>query len=112
MESAVEARLVTKTSAQWDAIFADHGAVAGGVRDVEAVLETGQPAARQLLGGVMSGIGEIQVTNAGYLFDDEPFAPRGDLPNLGGDTRAVLESLGYSASKFDDLSQRGVIGVG
>jgi crotonobetainyl-CoA:carnitine CoA-transferase CaiB-like acyl-CoA transferase len=49
LEQLVEARLMEKPSQAWDEIFQREGVVAGAVRSMKEVLETGQPEARRLL---------------------------------------------------------------
>ncbi len=111
IERAVEARLLERTSAEWDQVFSDQGVVAGGVRNIAEVLATGQPEARQLLSEVESAIGSVQVTNAGYLTDGEAYGPHTGLSNLGGDTREVLQRLGLAEEEIEDLARAGVIGL-
>ena len=111
IEAEAERVLLTKTTAEWDEIFDAQETVAGGVRDLLQVLATGQPEARELLATVGSSIGDVQVTTAGYRFDDQTFRPAGDLPQLGEHTEAVLRSLGYSSDEIEALSNEGVIGV-
>ena len=109
---AAEEVLLTKTSDEWDKIFSEAGVVAGGVRDMAEVFDTGQPHARSLTAEVESSIGEVQVTTAGYLFDGEAFGPSGGLASLGADTRSVLLSFGLSDSEIDSLTEVGAVGLG
>ena len=111
VERAVEARLLERTSAEWDQLFSKEGVVAGSVRNVAEVLATGQPEARQLLSVVESAIGSVQVTNAGYLTDGEAYVPQAGLSSLGGDTGEVLQGLGLTADEVEDLASGGVIGL-
>ncbi|MEM7100668.1 MAG: CoA transferase [Pseudomonadota bacterium] len=99
-----------KTSEEWDAIFSEQQTVAGAVRDLAEVLATGQPQARSLLTSVDSDIGEVQVTTAGYLVDEEPLRPDGPLRSLGADTVAVLQANGYSQEEIDAFRSAGAIG--
>ena len=112
IEEAAVAVIATKTSEEWDAIFSEQETVAGAVRNLSEVLATQQPKAREFLTPVESGIGEIQVTTAGYLIDDEPFKPNGPLPSLGADTHSVLSANGYSEQQIADLVEQGAIGIG
>lgn len=109
---AAEEILVTKTSDEWDQVFSEQQVVAGGVRDLQEVMHTGQPEARLLLSEVESSVGDVQVTNAGYLFDGQEFQPDGGLPVLGADTQAVLTGAGISDEQIAELSSSGVIGLG
>ena len=112
IEEAAVAVIATKTSEEWDAIFSEQETVAGAVRNLSEVLATQQPKARDFLTSVESGIGEVQVTTAGYLIDDEPFKPNGPLPSLGADTHSVLSANGYSEQQIADLVEQGAIGIG
>lgn len=109
IERAVEERLKTKTSMEWDEIFVQHRVVAGGVKTIEEVLASGQPAARGLLAEVHSAFGDHQVTTAGYRVDDSVYGPRGDVPVLGQHTREILGELGYSANQIQDLESSGAV---
>ena len=112
IEEAAVAVIATKTSEEWDAIFSEQETVAGAVRNLSEVLATKQPKAREFLTPVESGIGEVQVTTAGYLINDEPFKPNGPLPSLGADTHSVLSANGYSEQQIADLVEQGAIGLG
>ena len=108
--AAVEARLLTRTAAEWDAVFSATETVGGGVRDLPEVLATGQPAARRLLTQVPTALGDVTVTNGGYLVDGEAFSPEGGVPLLGEHTDAVLqEELGYTAEQVAALRARGIV---
>jgi crotonobetainyl-CoA:carnitine CoA-transferase CaiB-like acyl-CoA transferase len=109
IEAAVEEVLASKTTQEWDEVFSSQAVVAGGVRDLKQVLETGQPQARELLKTVTSVFGEHEVTTAGYRINDRVFAPRSHVPSLGEDTRDVLVELGYSASEITALMEEQVV---
>ena len=111
IEAAVEATLLTRTTAEWDAQFAEAAVVAGGVRDLLEVLESGQPEARRLLTAVDSAAGEVQVTNAGYLINDRAFEPAADIPSLGQHTEEVLRSLGHDSASIETLAKNGVVAL-
>jgi crotonobetainyl-CoA:carnitine CoA-transferase CaiB-like acyl-CoA transferase len=109
IEAKVEEVLQQKTVAQWDVIFSDSGVVAGGVKDLIEVLETGQPEARELTTKVESAYGEHQVTSAGYRINDVTFKPDTHVPLLGEHTNDVLTALGYSEIEIARLAEQHVI---
>jgi crotonobetainyl-CoA:carnitine CoA-transferase CaiB-like acyl-CoA transferase len=109
IEVAVEKVLASRTMQEWDEVFSREGVVAGGVRDLKQVLETGQPQARELLKTVTSAFGEHEVTTAGYRINDRVFAPRSHVPSLGEDTKDMLVELGYSESEIAALMKEQVV---
>jgi crotonobetainyl-CoA:carnitine CoA-transferase CaiB-like acyl-CoA transferase len=109
IEARVEEVLQQKSSAEWDDIFGQCGVVAGGVKGLVEVFETGQPEARELLCKAESAFGEHQVTTAGYRINDEVFRPGEQVPELGQHTSEVLTALGYSETEIADLAERDII---
>jgi crotonobetainyl-CoA:carnitine CoA-transferase CaiB-like acyl-CoA transferase len=109
IEAKVEEVLQQKTAAEWDEIFSQSGVVAGGVKDLVEVFQTGQPAARELTTTVESVYGEHQVTSAGYRINDEVFRPGTHVPILGEHTKEVLAALGYSESEIATFAEHDVI---
>ena len=110
IERAVELKLIEKTSLEWDSIFSSEGVVAGGVRDLKQVIDTGQPEARELLVGVTSEYGDHQVTTAGYRINDRVFEPGSHVPRLGEHTREVLTEFGYVESEITELMDSQIVG--
>ena len=109
IEAEVEVRLLTRTSAEWDAIFAERGVTAGGVRSLEEVLAGGQAEARGLLTDAESQAGPVRVTTAGYRINDEVFAPDAQIPELGRDTVEILSEAGLDDRDIAELLGQGVI---
>jgi crotonobetainyl-CoA:carnitine CoA-transferase CaiB-like acyl-CoA transferase len=110
VELEVEALLQQKSTNEWDEIFSRYGVVAGGVKDLTQVFQTGQPEARELTTKIESAYGEHQVTTAGYRINDSVFGPETHVPTLGEHTNVVLEELGYSPSEIGELADQGIIG--
>ena len=54
--------------------------------------------------------GKIPLANAAGIRPHDPDQPM-HAPALGEHTRAILEELGYSAERIDDLMTRGVVGA-
>ncbi len=111
IEAAAETAIATRTAAEWDAVFAAAGVVGGGVADLTEVLDSGQPAARQLLAEVDTAVGPSQVTTSGYLVNGEPLPPTSGVPLLGEHSRDVLLELGYAEAEIDRLIDSSVVGV-
>ncbi len=107
--AAAEAALAERTRLEWDQIFSEAGIVAGGVRFLDEVLDTGQPEARELLSEVETAAGPIQVTNNGYRINDTVFRPTAGVPRLGEQSREVLRELGLEDGQIDELTERGVV---
>ncbi len=111
VERRVEERLLEKSSEEWDGIFSRAGVVAGGVRDLVEVFETGQPNARGLVSDVGSAAGPFKVTTAGYRINNQVFAADRDLgvPKLGEQTGAILADLGYEDGDIREFLEAGVV---
>ena len=109
MERDAEAVLLTKTSDEWDEMFERAGVVAGAVRDLVNVHDTGQPAARELFVERSSELRDVQVTTNGYRINGKVWAPDGHLPSLGQHTDEVLQTLGLSDADLASLRQSGAI---
>ena len=110
INTAVAARLREYPSAHWDNVFHLAGVVAGGVRTLDEVIDTGQPEARQLFSDVESPSGTTRVTNNGYLMDGEPFAPAEGPPLLGQHSEEVLAELGYTSTEIKHFVAAGTVG--
>lgn len=106
---AAEAVLLGRTRAEWDALFSAAGVVAGGVRDLVEVLETGQPDARELLTEIDTAAGPLEVTNNGYRINGEVFRPTGGVPLLGEHSREVIGELGWDDARIDALIEGGIV---
>ena len=109
VDAAAEAVLATRTSAEWDDVFAAEGVVGGGVRDLSEVLATGQPAARQFLTEVPTATGPVTVTTGGYLVNGSPFTPTSGVPLIGEHTVEVLGELGYDDAVINGWLADGVV---
>ena len=109
IERAVEETIAERTAEEWDTVFSEQGVVAGGVRSLDEVLATGQPASRELLTDVESAAGPFQVTTGGYRINDEVFKPVSGVPQLGEHTREVLTELGYDATQVEALEQKSIV---
>ena len=54
--------------------------------------------------------GKLDVLGTPIRLGDTPPTHAGPPPDLGADSRAVLEELGYDAARLDDLQARNIIG--
>ncbi len=95
LEPIVEAELETADSEEWFARLERAGLPHGRVRGVAEVLAHPQVAARRLVREISSEVGPVPTVESALRMSKSPVA-RGDLPRLGGDTRAVLREAGYS----------------
>ena len=80
----------------------------GRVRGIAEVLAHPQVAARQLIRTVSSEVGDIPTIESALRMSESPVAT-GPLPTLGGETRAVLRSAGYSDDEIAALAGAEVI---
>ena len=108
IDAAAEAAIAKRPAHEWDELFAQAGVVGGGVRDLGDVIDTGQPAARQLLAEVDTAAGPSQVTTGGYLLNGSSFGPTSGVPLLGQHTREILTALGRTPADIDRLIADGV----
>ncbi len=109
IQALVAARLLDKTTAEWDEIFAGAGVVGGGVRELAEAFASGQPEARGITEPLETPVGDIHVTTNGYRINDRTWGPRSSVPLLGEHSRDVLRELGRDDAAIDDLVARGVI---
>ena len=109
IQQAVSARLLEKTAMEWDAIFDQLGVVAGGVRELAEVFQTGQPEARELTTPLKTAAGDIHVTTNGYRVNGRVWGPKFGVPRLGEDSRETLQSLGLADERIENLIEQGII---
>jgi len=109
IQALVEARLLERTTDEWDRIFAEAGAVGGGVRELAETFASGQPDARGITEPLHTPVGEIHVTTNGYRINDQAWGPRSSVPMLGEHSRDLLGELGHDDAAIDTLISNGVI---
>ena len=103
---------VTNSAKHWDGILRETGVPSGILKTPPEVVQHAQIAYRQTLArlGNIQGIDHpIDFLGTGFLVDGEPATPTEPPPQLGQDTRAVLESLGYSERETSKLVENGVV---
>lgn len=109
IQALVEARLLERTTDEWDRIFSEAGAVGGGVRELAETFASGQPDARGITEPLHTPVGEIHVTTNGYRINDQAWGPRSSVPMLGEHSRDLLGELGHDDAAIDALITDGVI---
>ncbi len=112
LTSELEASLSKETTTTWLKRFSDAGVPATEIKDVDQVLDGEQVDA---LGMIQSHRfprgGTYRVLGVPVRLDHVALDAPGASPNLGGDTVAILEELGFTGPSIEDLRARGVIGV-
>ncbi len=109
VDAAVEARMKERTAEQWDQIFNREGVLGGAIRDLNQVLATGQPEARELLTRVSTAAGDFQVTTSGYRINNQVFKPVSGVPLLGEHSLEILAELGLDQDQIDGLVKSGIV---
>jgi crotonobetainyl-CoA:carnitine CoA-transferase CaiB-like acyl-CoA transferase len=105
----VKALFASKTLAEWKEILARQDGQWDVVQDVGEIKDDPQAQANHLLQNVDYGDGTtIPLVAVPMLFDGAPMAARRS-PDLGVDSDAVLEGLGYDEEAIIDLKVKGVV---
>ena len=106
-----ETVFATNTAAAWEAILDTAGVPAAKIRTIKDVLEEGQPEARGLLSAVrpVEGGPAVQVPTAGFKLNGAVLAPEQPPRQVGADTGAILQTLGYTANEIATLRTDGVV---
>lgn len=103
IEAIVAARILEKTTAEWDQIFAEAEVVGGGVAELSEAFATGQPQAREITSPLDTPVGEIHATSNGYRTNDVVWGPRSSVPRLGEHSREILTELGRDEAAITAL---------
>ena len=109
IQEAVSARLLEKTAMEWDTIFDQLGIVAGGVRELAEVFQTGQPEARELTAPLEGSADDTHYTTNGYRVNDRVWGPKFGVRRLGEDSREILQSLGLADEWIESLIEQGIV---
>ncbi len=109
LKAELEAALVARGAAEWEALFNAAGVPAGQVLTVPQVLReaqlTGRGFVEELEAGTTTGA-RLRVTRPGFLIDGGFEAPS-PPPALGQDTEHWLKALGYTAEEIAHLRETG-----
>jgi itaconate CoA-transferase len=108
LERIVEEEFRTRNAADWLGRLRAARVPCGEVRGMAEVLAHPQVAARRLIRVIDSPVGPLPTIEAAFRLSDSPVAT-GPLPDLGGDTDAVLRDVGYSDEELAQLRSAGVI---
>lgn len=112
LKAEIEASLARDSAHNWAALLNAHDVPAGEVLNVPAVLTHPQVRERGLVRhfDTVPGVGrDIEVVRAGFRLASGDPAPASPPPELGADTRGVLESLGYNVAEIHQLAAEGAI---
>src|SRR5438309_6152240 len=110
INAAVEARLVTETTAYWIDKLNAAGVPCGRVMGLAEVFADPQVIDQQMvLSQEHPGHGTVRMLGFPIKFAEAPCALRRPAPEIGADTDAVLQQLGYSAADIARLREAGVV---
>lgn len=108
----LEAKLVDRPAAAWEAELNALGVPSGVVMTLPEVLASEQIAARGLIGRFVEvpGVGrDVSVVRTGIKLDGEAPSVNAPPPQLGADNKTVYGAMGLSDRDLADLAARGVI---
>lgn len=112
LEGKIEAVTVTKTTAEWLAVFEGRGMPYAAVNDVQGTLEHAHTKARNMVVEMEHGAcGPVRMVNTPVKYSESEPGVRTAPPTLGQHTAEVLgEHLGLSEERIGELKGGGVIG--
>jgi len=110
VNAAIEAQLVTETTEYWIDTLNAAGVPCGRVMGLAEVFGDPQVIDQQMvLEQDHPGHGAVRMLGFPIKFAEAPCALRRPTPEVGADTDAVLEELGYSAAEIAALRDAGVL---
>ncbi len=112
LKAEIERVLAERPAAAWADLLNRHGVPAGEVLSVPAILDHPHIQARNLIKRFedVPGAGrDIEIAGAGFRLDSGDPGPSAPPPELGADTDAILEDLGYDEAEIRALRADGVI---
>jgi crotonobetainyl-CoA:carnitine CoA-transferase CaiB-like acyl-CoA transferase len=110
MNAAVEARLVTETTAHWIETLNVAGVPCGRVKGLAEVFTDPQVIDQEMvLTKHHPGHGDVRMLGFPIKFAAAPCELRRPAPEVGADTDAVLRELGYSADDVARLRREGIV---
>ncbi len=110
INAAIEARLLTGTTAHWIEKLNAAGVPCGRVMGLSEVFADPQVEDQQMvLTQPHPGHGEVTMLGFPVKFTEAPCQLRRPAPEIGGDTEAILRRLGYSAAEIAGMRRAGVI---
>src|SRR5438270_12703950 len=110
VNAAIAARLVTETTEYWIDTLNPAGVPCGRVMGLAEVFADPQILDQEMvLSQEHPGHGTVKMLGFPIKFAEAPCALRRPTPEIGADTDAVLQELGYSASEITTFRQSGVV---
>ena len=112
LTAELEAALAGNSASAWEAALTAAGVPAGRVLTVPEILDHAQVAERGLITTFDKGGGQdrgVSVLGSGFRVSGERPRPTQPPPELGGDTDAILDELGYSDDEISALRTKGVV---
>ncbi len=106
----VGARLLMETSDYWIARLNAANVPCGQVKNLAEVFADPQVEDQEMaIEADHPGHGKVRMLGFPLKFRDRPCRVRLPAPDLGGDTEAVLEEIGYSAPEIARLKEKGIV---
>lgn len=107
---AMNAVVITKTRAEWQAKFDEAGVPAGPVNSIGEALEQPQVLARDMVVEVEHPkMGRFRTLGCPIKFSGTPSEVSGPPPLLGEHTREILKTVGYNDDDIDAMVQAGTV---
>ena len=106
----LEAKLKTRTTAEWVAALNARDVPSGAILGLEAALGQAQVQHRGTLGSVEApGIGALRLFGMTALFEKTPGSITAPPPRLSEHTAEVLARIGYGTEEVTDMRTRGIV---
>ena len=100
--ATMEARLATRTTAEWKVFFDTHGIPAAGVKLTVELLDDEQALANGFVRDLAHpALGSVRVLSTPVRMDGSGFQPQGATAAFGSETRGLLGDLGFSDDEVE-----------
>lgn len=102
-----------RSAGEWEHLLMEAGVPAGRVRTIPEAVEEPQTTARGMLRRLASAdlASEISVPSAAFKLNGEAPSPATPPRRAGADTAALLEELGYDATRIAELASLGIVAI-
>ncbi len=107
----IDARFAEKTLAEWAEILDGNGLIWGPASTMAELVRDPQAEAIGLFPEIEHSSGAFRTVASPIGIRGADIGPRGLAPDLGADTEAVLESLGYTPDQIARLTAAGLVGA-